>query len=94
MFKRPTLLAIAMTVAFLVLGAVADGLFGSNGGAWERIEQLINLPAIFVVHLAGPGHGVPQLVLPFLFSLAFYFVLFRLLLLGVARLGKRAKSQN
>lgn len=68
--------ATILTLLLCVLGIIGDNTFRVDNAVWKVIEATINFPGTLISKLAGPGHGFRQLVLPFLFSLAFYFCMF------------------
>jgi len=81
--------AAILTLLLWVLGVLGDNTFGMDNATWKTTESVINFPGILVLKLAGPGHGFRQLVLPFLFSLAFYFCVFWWLMVLLQKLGRR-----
>ena len=93
-FQYSKSVASILTVAFLALGVALDLIFGSSRPRWMGAERVINLPVSLALYLVGPGHGVPQLVFPFIFSLGFYWVLFWLLILGLNRVTKGIRSDH
>ncbi len=76
MQKRKAILSTLLTFILCMFGIAGDVIFGSKNRAWGSIEYILNLPATAVQLLVGSGHGVPQLVFPFVFSVAFYVVVF------------------
>jgi hypothetical protein len=77
------------TLAFVVFGVVGDAVFNESNKLWNAFESFINLPTKLVVKLVGPGHGPAELVLPFLVSLCFYWLVFWALILGIQELRLR-----
>lgn len=73
--------AAILTLLLCLLGVVGDSIFGVDNSVWKVIESAINFPGTLMSKVAGPGHGFRQLVLPFIVSLAFYFMFFWILLL-------------
>ena len=61
-----------------------------------KVEAFLNAPGFIVLYIVGPGHGIPQLVLPFVFSVLFYFAAFWCLLtvFGRLRAGVRSGLEN
>lgn len=80
--------AAILTLLLCVLGVVGDNTFGMDNAAWKMIESVINFPGTLILKLTGPGHGFRQLVLPFLFSLAFYFCMFWCLMGALQKLAR------
>ena len=66
-------------------GIVIDENVGPDNRTWNRIVSVMNVPGGVILKLVGPGHGIPQLVLPFIASLVFYVAVFWLLLAAIER---------
>ena len=81
--------AAILTVLLCVLGIVGDNSFGVDNAVWKVIESTINFPGTLILKLVGPGHGFQQLVLPFFFSLAFYFCMFWSLIIILQRFDRQ-----
>jgi TRAP-type C4-dicarboxylate transport system permease small subunit len=89
MFKRRIVWAILLTLVLYVSGIFVESRVDINNKAWRRFEAVMNFPGGVLLMLVGPGHGIPQLVLPFIFSLAFYIAVFWLLIVLFERLRKK-----
>jgi hypothetical protein len=88
------ILAVSFSVLFhiviLWLGAAA----ARDGYEPGRMDSVFNVPANMFVALMPPGHGIPQLVLPFFFSILFYAAVFALLLWGLACGLRRGRMRS
>ena len=87
---RRAILAAFLAVGLLILEVVGDASFSSRKRVWTAIENVVNFPGYFVLHIVGPGHGLSQLVLPMLFVFFFYLVLFWLVIALVEQLRKKS----
>ena len=93
-FAHSKSVASILTVVFLAIGAALDIIFGSSSRWWMGVERVINLPVSLALYVVGPGHGVPQLVIPFVFSVGFYWGLFWILILGLNRISRGTRSDH
>jgi hypothetical protein len=92
MRKRPIGIAVLLTALLLIFGIFAENRLGSNR-VWRSFETVLNFPGSLVVKAVGPGHGFFQLVLPFLFSLAFYIAMFWVIVVYLERLLGRKRNR-
>ena len=81
--------AAILTFLLLVLGVAGDNTFGVDNATWKFIENTLNFPGTLILKIVGPGHGFRQLVLPFVVSLAFYFLAFWGLLVMIHKCEKQ-----
>ncbi len=58
----------------------------------ESFDRVASWPAWLCSALVPPGHGIPQLMLPLVFSLAFYAAVFWPLIILYDRLRKKSTS--
>jgi hypothetical protein len=89
MFQRRIKWAIVLTLLLCLAGIAIDENVGPDNPTWNRIVSVMNVPGGMVLKLVGPGHGILQLVLPFVASLVFYVAVFWLLLAAIERLRIR-----
>lgn len=89
MQKRRIYWATILTVLLVVSGIAGDNWFGTNNRVWMKVEAILNAPGFVILHIVGPGHGIRQLVFPFVFSVLFYFAAFWCLLTVCGRLRAR-----
>ena len=85
-------LALSITLHVVVLATIHR--VDRDRGIWRRVFDVIDLPADLWALLIWPGHGIPQLVLPFFFSLACYIGIFWVLLFLYDRWRRRFKLHN
>lgn len=81
-----------LTLALLVFGTLIESVVDINNKAWMYFESVINYPGKVMLMIVGPGHGFRQLVLPFVFSLAFYIAFFWLIVVLLRRLWNVRRS--
>jgi hypothetical protein len=81
-------LSFAASLFFHVALISGEYTLGSGSKSERFLDSIVSWPAWTFSQIVPPGHGVPQLVLPFLFSLLFYAGFFWLVFLGYARLRK------
>jgi hypothetical protein len=81
--------AVLLSIALHILGPLIEMKAGFGRKSVIIADEIVSAPAHLCSMIVPPGHGVPQLVFPFFFSLAFYASLFWLLLTLYARRGGR-----
>jgi hypothetical protein len=74
------LLAILLSVTFHISVVLTESFAQRNGRDFATFDSVVSWPAWLCSVLVPPGHGIPQLVFPFAFSLAFYAIVFWILL--------------
>ena len=90
---KKIVLAAFLSVVFHVVLLLAETLAERHGLSTEIVDSVVSYPAKVFGALMPSGHGVPQLVLPFIFSLVFYAFLFWLLIFFYGR-WRRKSVQN
>jgi hypothetical protein len=83
---RAALLSVALHIVVPFIEAKA----GPSRSGVMKFDSVFSWPASVCSALVPGGHGIPQLVFPFFFSLAFYAVMFWLLLILYDWLRKRS----
>lgn len=91
---KRALWAMCLSCAFHLLGATLESLIGFEKDGVRKFDSIVSSPARIFSEAMPPGHGVPQLVFPFFFSLAFYTAMFWLLLYIYARLWKTSPDKT
>lgn len=82
--------AMVLSIVFHVILPVV-GTIGERHGWWtEVIGSIVFYPAKLFSDLMPDGHGIPQLVLPFVFSIVFYAVVFWIFLTVYAKLHRNS----
>jgi hypothetical protein len=72
--------AIVLSVSFHIIMPLIEAALGFDRKSIKAFDSVVSWPAWLCSVLVPPGHGIPQLVFPFFFSVAFYSVLFWLLI--------------
>jgi len=86
--------AVLLSIALHIVGPFLEMKAGYSRKSVMIIDAVFSAPARLCSIIVPPGHGVPQLVFPFFFSLAFYAATFWLLLTFRARRMNAAKLQS
>jgi hypothetical protein len=81
--------ALALSFVFHLAMVMVENALGPDSKAEMKMDSIGSWPAWFCSQLIPPGHGIPQLVFPFLFSLMFYAAIFWLFLTGYAFLNRK-----
>lgn len=90
MGKKRTVLALMLSAILHILLPAAETIAEQHGRKVEMFDRVASWPAWLCSVLLPPGHGIPQLVLPLIFSLAFYAAVFWIVILVYERLRKGA----
>jgi hypothetical protein len=83
------MLATILSLTFHALASLIDVEAGPNRKWVLVFDSVTSWPAWLCSVFVPSGHGIPQLVFPFLFSLAFYTAFFWLLLAIYERLRRK-----
>lgn len=89
MLKKSIALAFALSAALHIALPLAETVAERYGTNTETFDRVVSWPASVFGVMMPPGHGIPQLVLPFLFSVGTYAGIFWLLLLLYGLLRKK-----
>jgi len=89
MQKKRMALALLLSVGLHIIFPLAETLAERYKRNVESFDRVVSWPAGLCSALVPPGHGIPQLVLPLIFSLAFYAAVFWLIIILYERLPKR-----
>jgi hypothetical protein len=89
MQKTKILVALLLSVGLHVALPLAETIAVRYKWNVDSFDRVVSWPAWFWGTLMPPGHGIPQLVLPFVFSIAFYAAVFWLIMILYERLRKK-----
>ena len=89
--KRASL-AVAASIAFHVMMILIENALGPDRKTGKALDSAFSWPAWFFSQLVPPGHGIVQLVFPFIFSLLFYAGVFWLLFSGLAYVNRKERN--
>ncbi|MDR3562950.1 MAG: hypothetical protein P4N59_16160 [Negativicutes bacterium] len=89
MRNKKMLIAILISIGFHIIVPLSETIAEQHGRNVKTFDSIISWPAWFCSVVVPPGHGVPQLVFPFIFSLVFYAAIFWLLIILYERLSGR-----
>jgi len=78
--------ALVLSIVFHVILPVVETNGERHGWRTEVIDSIVFYPAKLFSELMPAGHGIPQLVLPFVFSIVFYAVVLWILFTLYAKL--------
>ena len=81
MGRKRVVWAILLSVALHILVPFIEVKVGPSRRGVLRFDSFFSWPAWVCSVLVPPGHGIPQLVFPFAFSVAFYAAVFWILLI-------------
>jgi len=91
---RRIIWAVLLSIALHIVGPLIEMKAGYSRKSVIIIDAVMSAPARLCSIVVPSGHGIPQLVFPFFFSLAFYASLFWLLLTMNARRKNGAKQRR
>jgi hypothetical protein len=92
MQKKRIALALLFSVGLHIALPLAETIPERYKRNVESFDRVVSWPAWLCSTLVPPGHGIPQLLLPLVFSLAFYAVAFWVLIIAYERLRKKSTS--
>ena len=94
MQKNKIALALSLSVVLHIVAPLLETIAEQHKRNVESFDRVTSWPAWFFGTLVPPGHGIPQLVLPFVFSIAFYAGVFWLLIILFERLRTKMRPKN
>lgn len=80
MERKRAVWAVLLSIALHILVPFIEVEVGPSRKGVLWFDSVFSWPAWVCSVLVPPGHGIPQLVFPFAFSVAFYAVMFWILL--------------
>lgn len=89
---KKILLSIAFSITLHTAALLAVRHVDRDHGVWKLVFETIDLPANLWIFLIWGGHGIAQLVMPFIFSLVFYAAAFWLLFTCIERLRRKKRD--
>src|SRR5437660_8030593 len=92
MQKRRMALALLLSFGLHIVIPFAETIAGRHQRNVESFDRVVSWPAWLCSALVPSGHGIPQLMFPLVFSLAFYAALFWPLITFYDRLRERSTS--
>jgi hypothetical protein len=84
--------AVTASLAFHIVMVLIEYALGFDSKSARLLDSIGSWPAWFFSQLVPPGHGIPQLVFPFIFSLLFYTGLFWLVFFGYGYINHKEKN--